>query len=161
MSTHMRRAFAGITGGFSLVELLIVVAIAAVLAGLALPNYQFMLVNMEIRGISFDLVTQMMFARSEALKRNSTVQIDPVGGDWNKGWQIKFGSDVLREQPPVKRVDVAVSPASTTSIRFSQTGRVSNGALAIQISDAAGKSPEISCVSVGLTGIASSRKGAC
>ena len=146
--------------GFTLVEVMIVVSIAAVLAALSLPNFQFMLVNMEIRGVSFDLVSQMTLARSEALKRNAVVRIDAVGGDWNNGWQVLFGANVLREQGPVKRVAVAVTPV-TASIRFTQTGRVANGSLAIQISDPTGTSPEISCVSVGLTGLASSRKGAC
>ncbi len=146
--------------GFSLVELLITVAIGAVLAGLAVPNFQFLLVNMEVRSVSFELVSQMIFARSEALKRNANVQVDAVAGDWNKGSQVKFGASVLRSQDAVKRVGVTAAPV-TASIIFTQTGRVANAPVTLEVADPAGKSPEKSCITLGLTGMASSKKGAC
>ncbi len=147
--------------GFTLVELLITVAIGAVLAGLAVPSFQFLLVNMEVRSVSFELVSQMIFARSEALKRNATVQVNAVAGDWNKGSQVAFGATVLRTQSAVKRVGVTPVPGGTASISFTQTGRVANAPVTLEVADPTGTSPEKSCITLGLTGIASSKKGAC
>lgn len=147
--------------GFTLVELLITVAIGAVLAGLAVPSFQFLLVNMEVRSVSFELVSQMIFARSEALKRNATVQVNAVAGDWNKGSQVAFGATVLRTQSAVKRVGVTPVPGGTFSISFTQTGRVANAPVTLEVADPTGTSPEKSCITLGLTGIASSKKGAC
>ena len=148
-------------GGFTLVELLITVAIGAVLAGLTIPSFQFLLVNMEVRSVSFELVSQMVFARSEALKRNASVQVKAVAGEWNKGSQVEFAAAVLRSQAAVKRVGVTANPVATTSIVFTQTGRVANAPVTLEVADPTGSSPEKSCITLGLTGIASSKKGAC
>ena len=147
--------------GFTLVELLITIAIGAVLAGIAVPSFQFLLVNMEVRSVSFELVSQMVFARSEALKRNATVNVTAIGGDWNKGSAVLFGATILRTQSAVKRVGITPEPVATTSVVFTQTGRVSNAPVTLQVGDPTGNSPEKSCITLGLTGIATSKKGAC
>ena len=147
--------------GFTLVELMIVVVIAAVLAGLAVPSFQSLLVNMEVRSVSFELVSQLVFARSEALKRNANVQVLAIGSSWNNGSRVIGGGSVLRYQSAVKRVAVTPEPAATYLITFTQTGRVANAPVSLEIGDPTGASSEKSCVFLGLTGLASSKKGAC
>ena len=45
----------------------------------------------QIRGATFDLIADLDFARSEAVKRNADIVVAPRNGDWVNGWTITFG----------------------------------------------------------------------
>lgn len=69
--------------GFTLVELLVGIAVASVLLVLAVPNLRDFIVLQRLKGINAQLVTDMQFARSEAAARNQFVHVDfrfPSGG---------------------------------------------------------------------------------
>ncbi len=53
--------------GFTLVELMITVSIAALLVLLAAPSFQNMILMQRLRGVNTQLVTDQQYARSEAL----------------------------------------------------------------------------------------------
>ena len=57
------------TRGFTLIELLIVVAVVGVLALLAGPSFRDMIVMQRLRGINAQLITDLQFARTEAVAR--------------------------------------------------------------------------------------------
>ncbi|MBX3636652.1 MAG: GspH/FimT family pseudopilin [Rubrivivax sp.] len=59
--------------GFTLVELLIVVAVLAVVLTLAAPSFRDMIETQRLRGTSAQLVTDVQFARTEAVSRGETV----------------------------------------------------------------------------------------
>lgn len=61
--------------GFTLVELMVVVAVVGVLAIAAAPAMTAMVNNGRITGSSEELVTSLQLARSEAVRRNSRVTI--------------------------------------------------------------------------------------
>lgn len=61
--------------GFTLVELLIVVALAALVLGLAAPSFTSFIQMQRLRGINAQLVTDIQFARSEAVSRNMPVHM--------------------------------------------------------------------------------------
>ncbi len=61
--------------GFTLVELMGVVAVAAIIAALAIPAFTGMIEMQRLRGIQAQLVTDMQFARSEAISRNTVVRV--------------------------------------------------------------------------------------
>ena len=58
------------TRGFTLVELVTVIAIIAVIATIAMPDLSNLLVNQRLRGAATDLMSSLIVARSEAIKRN-------------------------------------------------------------------------------------------
>jgi type IV fimbrial biogenesis protein FimT len=61
--------------GFTLVELMVAIAVVAVLVTLAAPSfYDFILVQ-RLKGINAQLVTDMQFARSEAASRGVDVHV--------------------------------------------------------------------------------------
>ncbi|MDD3673947.1 MAG: GspH/FimT family pseudopilin [Thauera sp.] len=61
--------------GFSLVELMVVVAIVAILAGIAVPSMMSMLALNRLSSQANDLIGAVQYARSEAIKRNRSVSL--------------------------------------------------------------------------------------
>ena len=57
--------------GFTLVEAMTVIAIIAILTGLSSASFVWLNQATTIRGAAFDLVADLDFARSEAVKRNA------------------------------------------------------------------------------------------
>jgi prepilin-type N-terminal cleavage/methylation domain-containing protein len=60
---------------FSLVELMVVVAIAALIIGLAAPSFKDYIVTQRLRSIHAQLATDLQFARAEAVSRASFVAV--------------------------------------------------------------------------------------
>ena len=60
--------------GFTLIELMVVVAIAAILIFVAAPSFQRLIETQRLRGIADQLVTDLQFARAEAVSRNEWVR---------------------------------------------------------------------------------------
>jgi prepilin-type N-terminal cleavage/methylation domain-containing protein len=61
--------------GFTIIELLTAVAIAAILIALAAPSFNEFLAKRRVEGTTSELVTDMQFARSEAVSHNAPVRI--------------------------------------------------------------------------------------
>ena len=87
--------------GFNVVELMIVLAIAGILAAIAAPNMADMVRVQRVRTAAFDIVAGLTLARSEALKRNSAVTMTPATGGWSNGWTSTDGNgNVVQKQGP-------------------------------------------------------------
>jgi type IV fimbrial biogenesis protein FimT len=61
--------------GVSLIEACITVTIAGILAGTALPSFKDTLDKRSVEGVSSELRTDLMYARSEAVSRNDGVRV--------------------------------------------------------------------------------------
>ena len=81
--------------GFTLIELMVTLTMAAVLMLLAVPSMQKLLANQQLSGSASELMTTAMQARSAALKFNQRVIVQPTesDGDWTKGWRIYVDVD--------------------------------------------------------------------
>lgn len=76
-------------GGFTLIELMIVLAIAGLALALALPGFQGMIDRRQLNAAAVDMLHAIHLTRSEALRRNRTVQLAPLDdADWAGGWRI-------------------------------------------------------------------------
>ncbi|MDP2826188.1 MAG: GspH/FimT family pseudopilin [Sulfuritalea sp.] len=65
-------------GGFNLIELMIVVAIAGIAMAIAVPNLQSQIVSARTRAVAESIQSGLMVARSEAIKRNALMRFQLV-----------------------------------------------------------------------------------
>jgi len=76
--------------GFTIIELLTVVAILAVLATIGIPSMRDLIASTKVKGAASDVFASMIFARSEAVKRNAGVDIIPGdASNWGVGWIVR------------------------------------------------------------------------
>lgn len=61
--------------GFTLIELMVVVALAAILIAVVVPSFSSFLGKRRIEGIASELTTDLQYARSEAVARNANVSM--------------------------------------------------------------------------------------
>lgn len=82
------------SGGFTLVEMVITVAVAALLLSVAVPSYRGLMQSSRITAQTNDIVSALHLARSEAVKRGVAVTLCPTtdgstcagATDWTSGW---------------------------------------------------------------------------
>jgi type IV fimbrial biogenesis protein FimT len=66
--------------GFTLIEMLIVLAVAALLATLVAPSFNETLARRRLEGVATDLSTDLQFARTQAVDDRNTVQLVTENG---------------------------------------------------------------------------------
>ena len=77
--------------GFTLIELMVTVAIAGILMSVGLPSFNQTISNGRLTSNINKLVTAFNYARSEAVKRNQSVTVIKIGGgtgNWTGGWKV-------------------------------------------------------------------------
>lgn len=126
-----RRAARGRRGarGFTLVEMMTVVSILAVMLGILAPSFTGFLAAQQAKRLTYDLTSDLMLARNEALKRNVNVSITRAGSGWEQGWRVAtVATDVelTRRNAAAQSVSITASPGPVpASITFAPNGRVS------------------------------------
>lgn len=112
--------------GFSLIELMIVLAILSILLLVAVPNFGDFVADGRVSSAKSKLVSSISLARTEAIKRGSSVAVcrtlngtacAAAGGDWSAGWLIY---DV--DSGAVIRIQTEIEDA--TSILYNSTAQI-------------------------------------
>lgn len=154
----------GTQGGFTLVELLVTVVLFALIVTVAVPGFRDYTLQNRVKTGAQELFTALLYARSEAVKRNDDVYVFPNGGTsggWQDGWVVttdpdKGYSDCQADQAGCLRIQQPLAGISITtgadSVTYGGTGRVTTTAsFAVCDSDASAAVRKRQ-VAIGLTG---------
>lgn len=123
--------------GFSLIELIVAIAVVGLVSAMAMPNYQTWIKNARVRTAAESIQNGLQTARAEAVKRNSQIEfkLDPA---MNSTWEINLCSvssdgvrtcNALLENRPASEgsstaITVAATPSASKSIVFNNLGSV-------------------------------------
>lgn len=145
--------------GFTLIELMVVIAIVAVFAGLAAPSMRELISSSRLRGASSEFYAALLAARSEAIKRRANAVVEPVDTTWNTGWTVKVGGNVFLTGDPLPG-DVAVQvsvgstlAAATSPITYAMNGRVAADSQTVVIFYNASLPLQARCVGIDPSGL--------
>lgn len=128
--------------GFTLVELMITLAVMAILLTVGIPSFQSIFQSNRLATQANEMIGSINLARSEAIKRGANVTITPNAGGFQNGWCIHTGNAcaggaVLRQFPAMNQMTVTAgvinaivfngqgqksSPAGTITLQLSPTG---------------------------------------
>lgn len=110
-------------GGFTAIEMMVVISILAVLASLATPSFTLMIESWRVRNVTEALRSSLLMARSEAIKRGGQVAIQKLPNntngcttatgtrDWDCGWIICHDTNsngaCNTGEPVLQRIDTS------------------------------------------------------
>jgi type IV fimbrial biogenesis protein FimT len=137
--------------GFTVTELMITVAMAAILATVAVPSFQTLIASQRAKTSSSELFSSLFNARSNAIMRNANVTISQNAGGWSNGWQtLDANNNVLDNHDAVAGVTI-IGPATVT---YSPSGRLpaGNAAPMFVITTHSGGTTVYQCVAIDLGG---------
>lgn len=77
-----------INKGFTLVELMITVAMMSIMLTVGLPSFQSIIVSSRLTSSTNAMVSALQLARFEALKQHKTVTIKKKEANWQGGWDV-------------------------------------------------------------------------
>lgn len=147
----LRRQGRRAVGGFTLIEIMLTLAVLAILVTLAVPAFQALILSQRTKTAANDAYYALLYARSEAIKANAQVQVEARGADFSAGWEVKRAGAVLMSQGPLPALSVT-GPASTT-LTYNADGRLNSVGSVSMIFSAAGH-PDVSarCVFIDVGG---------
>ena len=128
--------------GFTLVELMVTIAIVAILLAVGLPSFQGSLRSNRVATSTNELLASLALARTEAIKTVQASQVcardgNACGTDWNQGWLVVTDSDGdgTTFETTVKAVDAHPNLSITMSggtdnavVQFDRRGRLDDDA---------------------------------
>lgn len=123
--------------GVTLIELAIGIAIVAIIMALGLPAWQTFIQNTKIRTAAESLLQGLNLARTEAVRRNTSVRFQLVS-NLTSGCALSTGSLswVVSLADPTSQCDVA--PSDTTAPRIIQKQSGSEGTTNVTVSATGG-----------------------
>ncbi|HSW17649.1 MAG TPA: GspH/FimT family pseudopilin [Ramlibacter sp.] len=142
--------------GVTLIELVVVISVLAVLASLAGPSMSRLIASQRVKTTASDLHLALMKARSEAIKRNVSITVEPsTGTNWSSGWSVKNGATVLDANAAPTAATITPS-ATTAAVVYRYDGRSTT---AVQFVVSATSSTVSRCVSIDSTGRPYTKEG--
>jgi type IV fimbrial biogenesis protein FimT len=139
--------------GFTLMELMVVLAIVGVVMGLAVPNFNLYIRNSRLTGATNDVLGSISRARTEAIKRQVSVAVCATNNPnaatpacvttataWRQGWVVWVDTDNDWVPDAVNEPVLERHPAldASLTVRSNLSDRVKYGATGFTVPPAAG-----------------------
>lgn len=116
--------------GFTIIELMVALAVAGVLLAIAVPSFRNVTASNALRSTSADLVTALHTARAQAVNLRGEVTLSPNGSDWSDGWIIEYPTASTEQDQtftPAGGVEV-LENTGVTALTFQASGMISSEA---------------------------------
>jgi type IV fimbrial biogenesis protein FimT len=117
--------------GFTLIELMVALSIAALLLVLAAPSYVRWLAETEVQNGASTLLNGLQVAQAEAIRRNVNVQFVLDPNTATGGWSAQIASDGTaipnaygEFRGAAERMIFTTTPASQTTVTFTPLGQI-------------------------------------
>lgn len=114
--------------GVSLVELIVVLAVMAVLAGAVIPSFGVLVQRNALTTQVNGFLGSLQFARSEAARQRNVIVIratDPsqATNEWGRGWTVRdVGDNVIRTFEPSRTGMTFDGPDGVSTLTFNDRG---------------------------------------
>lgn len=116
--------------GFTLVELMVTIAVMAILLMIAVPSFNDATLGSKLGSYANNLVAGAHLARSEAIKRNRAVTLcvssngtDCATGGWEQGWIVLTADDTVVQRQQALPAGLKVNRAGgADSLVFQPSG---------------------------------------
>lgn len=169
------RGAPGTARGFTLVELMVTIALIAIMLSIAAPSFVSFQRNSELTSIANNFLAALNAARTEAMKRNMFAMVMPANNDndWSQGWTVFVDANdngvfdsgdvvVMQQEAPPTYITLTGngSTAATKSyVRYDGSGfsrpmgsDLANTTLTMARSDASSDPRQIRRVKIAVTG---------
>jgi type IV fimbrial biogenesis protein FimT len=144
--------------GFSMIELMLALTIAGILATIGIPQMRNLMLSQDVRAAASDLHLSLLLARSEAVKRSASAVVTRNTA-WNNGWSVRVGATNIRSREALTGMTVECSTDSDNaaescpaSVTFQRTGRPT-AYTEFRVFVAGNSDVTMRCISISLSGV--------
>jgi type IV fimbrial biogenesis protein FimT len=166
------------TAGFTVLELMVVVAIVAILMAIGVPSYRYVTNANRIAGEVNGLLGDMQYARSEAIKQGLTVtacsssdgaSCNGTATTWQSGWivfvdlnssgTVDAGDTVLRVQKAFSGSDTFRADNAIKAVMFNREGFAMGlpNTVTVTLHDSTNTSNSTRCLEITVVGMLTTR----
>lgn len=111
--------------GFTLIELMIVLAVAAILISVGVPSFNNTIKNNRLSTQANELITSLNYARSEAIKRGTSITLNSDTTNWHLGWTINDNDDaIIRAYDAFEDNSTLISSDEVITVKYLNRGFV-------------------------------------
>lgn len=118
--------------GFTLIELMVAVAVLAILLSIGLPAFGGMIDSQRLDNSVNTLLRSVQYTRDQAARRNQYVTMAPLDAHWHSGWLIFIdantnghhdaGEIILHEEKPPTAIHIHANTNIASYLRYSAQG---------------------------------------